>query len=58
VEFSDFSCAFCKEYHVAGTAKAVASETGADYALKILPNKKHEGSEFLARAAKCVSQKS
>lgn len=58
VEFSDFSCPFCKEYHESGTIGAVAKETSSDYALKILPNKKHEGSEFLAHAAKCVGQKS
>lgn len=58
MEFSDFSCPFCKEYHVAGVAKSAAEKIRADYALKILPNKKREGSEFLARAAKCVSQKS
>lgn len=58
VEFSDFSCPFCKEYHESRTASETAKETSSDYALKILPNKKHEGSEFLARAAKCVDQKS
>ena len=34
-----------------------AGELGADYSLKILPNKKHEGSEFLAKAEKCVAEK-
>ena len=58
VEFSDFACPFCKEYHESGAAAATAKETSSDYALKILPNKKHEGSEFLAHAAKCVGQKS
>lgn len=58
VEFSDFSCPFCKEYHESRTAPDTAKETSSDYALRILPNKKHEGSEFLARAAKCVGQKS
>lgn len=54
MEFSDFSCPFCKEYHESRVAKNVAEVTESDYALKILPNKKYEGSEFFARAAKCV----
>ncbi len=58
VEFSDFACPYCKEYHALGTAETAAKEAGADYALKIIANKKYEGSEFLARAAKCVFRKS
>ena len=57
MEFSDFACEYCKGYHAAGTAEKFAKELGADYALKILPNKKYEDSEFLAKSEKCVAEK-
>lgn len=57
VEFSDFACDYCQTFHVSGAAESAAKNMGASYAFKPLVNLKNEGSDFLARSAKCALQK-
>lgn len=57
IEFSDFACAHCRTFHVSKSAETAAKKIGASYAFKPLVNPKNEGSDFLARSAKCALQK-
>jgi protein-disulfide isomerase len=58
MEFSDFACPYCREFHNAGTVRQVLQSygTGANYFFKVIPDSKHENAVFLARSLKCVAQ--
>ncbi len=59
IEFSDFECSYCREFHNEGALSGALATFGSgtvEYLFKALPNPAHQNSEFLAHAAKCAAK--
>lgn len=59
IEFSDFACPYCKDYHNSGAIPGIlTSRSGSvSYSFKAMPNKKAEKSDRAVLFAKCVESK-
>lgn len=59
IEFSDFECSFCREFHSAWIVSKIISNNkdNVNYIFKNVPSQKHENATKLAQGWKCILTK-